>query len=184
MRIVLASESADDVDAVLRPVVDVIVEAQRRSGRAPGAVQDQHARQVESLRDEPSLRLALDGLPFRERPLRDEEDLPPVPQHQLVNPAHRARVERPQRRPEVRNALDRLPDGVLAPASIAPRFRLGRPGGRLPFLFLLGVARDVAAPATGARARRRAEEPDLVLPERAREIGEHAVHVETYTQRH
>ena len=60
MRIVLAFESADDVDAVLRSVVDVIVEAQRGGGGSAGAAQDEHARKVESLRDQPALGLALD----------------------------------------------------------------------------------------------------------------------------
>ena len=147
MRMVLASESTDDVDAVLRAIVDVVVEAKGGGGGAAGSVQDEHAREIEPLRDQPALGLALYGLAFRERPLGDEEDLPPVAQHQLVNPAHRALLERPQRRPEIGRGFNRLPDRVFAAPAVAAGLGVGLrlPRAGLALFFLLRIARRLAA---------------------------------------
>ena len=138
--------------------------------------------------DEPALGLTLDRLAFRERPLRDEEDFPPVPQHQLMNPPHRPLVERPQCRPEVRHALNRFPHRIFTPAALEPCLRIHscmRVRACLSFLFFLGIADMLAAFAAAASGgRRRPEEPDLVFSEHTREIREHAVHVEAYAQGH
>src|SRR5439155_26909141 len=52
-----------DVDAVLRAVVDVVIEPQRRRGGAARPGDHEHARQIEALLDEPALGLPLHAPP-------------------------------------------------------------------------------------------------------------------------
>ena len=100
-------------------------------------------------------------------------------------------IDRLQRGPEVRRGLNQLPDLFAAPSRLAGRpdllarrtrhgFAGGvlRPGGRsrLRLLFLFRLA--------GGHARTRAEQALFDLVKRQREVGEHAVHVETDSEGH
>ena len=138
--------------------------------------------EIEALRDEPALRLALNGLALRERPLGDEEHLPAVAKHQLVDAANGGGIEGPQRGPEVWRSFDRLPDRAFTAACLLPPGSGRgdcRRGGGLPFFFCLGIvcgsrATDFLAGGDGPNSRtscsRNAREKSASTPSMSKPI--------------
>ena len=140
-----------------------------------------------AVRDKPALRLALDRVSFGTWTLGDEEHFPSMPQHQLVDSRDCALVERLQRLPEVRGGLNRVPDGVAAPAGSA-RAQLRRPVRPIAVAVLLGIRTLLGLffflRLEGAEAGTWSEEAVLDLVTREAEVGEHAVHVEGDAEGH
>ena len=136
----------------------MIVEAQRGRRSTARSRDHQDRGEIESLFHEPPLRLPLHGVAGGPGTLGDEEDFPFVAEHQLVDAANGARLERLERRPEIRRLLDRLPDRVASAPELrgvrTSRLDLPRTGSALASASLdrlvLGIpARD------GRRADRR-----------------------------
>ena len=102
-----------DVEAVLRPVVDHEVEPQSRGNPAARPLNDVHARQRESLRFQPALRLHLRGCSGARRPFRQEEDFPLASRCNGGEARDGSRLGLAQRFPEVLNRLDMPPEPPL-----------------------------------------------------------------------
>src|SRR5215210_5629306 len=109
-----------DIKAVLRAVVDVVVQSKGGGGGAARTADHQHAWHVEALLVQPALCLALHRLADSRRSLRDETHLARMPDHHLVDAADSAGVERLQRGPEIGRAVDLVPDQIAA-APLLPR---------------------------------------------------------------
>ena len=171
----------DHVITVFVTVVDDDVEIERGGNQASRALHDVDARALESVRDEPALRLHLRGQPSRRRTLGQENDFPPARRGDCRESLDRARLDLAQRQPEVVDGGDMAPELALLTRR---QVQVGRaPGQDRAFRRCLG-ATGSGAGAARSDAPAFAEQNLGLADQRRVHVGEHAVEIESDAERH
>jgi len=185
----------DDVEAVLRAIVDDDVEAERGGDAPARALDDVDARDRKALRLQPPLRLRLRRRAGRLRPLGEKHHFPPALGGHRGEALDDARLGLLERLPEVLDRFDVAPEApLLAGGQFEAEERRHVFGGGLRGRLLIGrrVGRRLGGSGRcrGRSGRRRGRwrlqaprhrfaEQDLGLAHQlALHVGEHAVEIE------
>ncbi len=187
----------DDIEAILRAVVDNDVQIERRGNSAAGALHDEDARELKAFRLEPALRLPLRGGPGGRRALGQKNDFPAALDREAAEPFDHAGLELIEPFPEILSRGHVLPQLLLLTRRHVHLQQRGRVVERRfrrpPAAF---VVRRVAGTSGWRRHNRldrrflqaagyRVAEQDLGLSEKLRvHIGKDAVQIDPDAQRH